>query len=168
MLTPNQWLHSRWRDDGDMELFRIQLVNHRHGLFIPKRVRDRRKKQMDEHSCTLSASSLQSTPSRIDNAQPSFSSLFPEKNIRKITTRNQKPKIARPPSFVIKTYTPPAPEDDKPLSRVVLMDLLGLENTSFASMGHDQVLGTTDNMARAFLVQDVAMGLKERVVCDPA
>lgn len=48
------------------------------------------------------------------------------------------------------------------------MDLLGLENTSFASMGHDEVLRPADNMARTFLVQDIAMGLKEGVVCDPA
>lgn len=47
------------------------------------------------------------------------------------------------------------------------MNLLGLEDTSAASMGHDQVLGTTDNTERALLMEDVAFFLKERVVSVP-
>lgn len=47
------------------------------------------------------------------------------------------------------------------------MNLLGLENTPTASMGHDQVLGTTNDSPRPFMMKNVDMGLEQRVVRVP-
>ena len=46
------------------------------------------------------------------------------------------------------------------------MDLLGLENTPAAAMGHDQVLGAPHDTARALLMKNISFGF-ERIVGVP-
>lgn len=47
------------------------------------------------------------------------------------------------------------------------MNFFGFQDTSVASMGHDQVLGTADDANRVPLMEDVAFFLKQTVISVP-
>ncbi len=67
-----------------------------------------------------------------------------------------------------KTYTPAAPKNDESLTRVVFMNLLGLEDTPATAMRHDEVLGAPDDMPWTIVVEDIARCFEQGVVGIPA